>query len=365
MESVSSDNPTRFRIHQFPRHENPLHSTTLQNMSINLGPVEQSSMSDIYSEIGPALQDEMQRSSPPVPPRPVTSRQENLYDVPETDDARSVTSHTYTLPADARGETIRGSRHVPSCNTSEWLQQHHTASTADSSFGRRSPVLVIQQRYSSQAADVLDGVPVSVNRSGSTMSWQSQASSEMQETDTDSDDESGVRSESVTHEPLEAYLPPDHCWVMVHPPLVQTTTSVSPFRAAFTEDMRDTAELRPGSSSATESPPPPFTQTLLVSNTGKTSPAPSTSSGCTDLSKYSGDYERDPLYMERLMQQRAATQTEFSSSEESATYSPLSPVSPAPAQASREHHYTPLDCHRLEPTTAYSRLQRHPYETTV
>ena len=134
-------------------------------MSINLGPVGPSSMSvssDIYSEIGPPLRDsslsnhETQRNSPPIPPRPVTSRQENLYDVPETDDARSITSHTYTLPADARGGTTISSTQVLPHNTAEWLQ--HTSNTRDSWFGQCSPILVIQQRCSTQA-DVLNGIP--------------------------------------------------------------------------------------------------------------------------------------------------------------------------------------------------------------
>ena len=374
MDSASSDGHTRFQIHQIP--QNPLHST-LQNMSINLGPSSMSVSSDIYSEIGPPLQDsslnhhEMLRTSPPVPPRPVTSRQENLYDVPETDDTRSVTPHTYTLPADAREGATIGST---SRNTTI---EHYTSSTGDSWFGRCSPVLVIQQRYSPQA-DILDGIPVGINH-GSDMSLQTQASSEIHETDTENDDESGVSLESITHEPLEAYLPRDHSWVMVHLPLaqVQPTTSVSLqlplgfLRSSFAEDMRDTAELRPGC--ASESPPSSFTQPsrLLVSNTGNSSPSPSTSSGCTDLSKYSGDYERDPLYMERMLQQRAAmvaTNNELLSSAESAIYSPLSPVSPQPPQTSGEfeHRYTPLNCYRLEPTPAYSRLQRYQViETTV
>ena len=385
IDSTSSDNPAQFQIHQTP--QNPLHST-LQNMSINLGPVGPSSMSvssDIYSEIGPPLRDsslsnhETQRNSPPIPPRPVTSRQENLYDVPETDDARSITSHTYTLPADARGGTTISSTQVLPHNTAEWLQ--HTSNTRDSWFGQCSPILVIQQRCSTQA-DVLNGIPVGVS-SGSFVSLQSQALSETQETATDSDNESGVRSgsSSITHEPLEAYLPPYHSWVMVHSPLakVQPTASVSPQfpRSAFMENMQDTAQLRPSyidrqGCTTDSNPPPPFTQPnrLLVSNTGKSSPSPSTSSGCTDLSKYSGDYERDPLYMERVLQQRAVmveSNNELLSSAES-TYSPLSPIPPPPPRTSREHHYTPLDCHSLEPTPAYSRLQRHTYqviETTV
>lgn len=372
MDSSASSAPGQLRIHQEP--QNPLQST-LQNVSISLGPGPNapSSLSvgsGIYSEIDPlsieSRDNAMQRDQPPLPPRlQLPTREDNLYDVPE-DDASSTLSHTYTLPCDARDEAMINTSSV----FSDW---QHGTDTGDSWFGRSSPILIHQNQCTNHNDDVLEVVPAGINRR---LSWQSQATFTSQEAVTE--EESSTRSISPTHERLEVYLPPERGYAPAHSQAAEhavrsTNGSIS---SEFSLDFRElpsvlmdsgqrTLESRspyPGPSyQANPLPQQSFSHTnrLPVRNEGTGSPVLSTSSsGCTDLSKYSGDYERDPLYMERLVRQRATcllaanSNGELSSGVESAS-------SPAPPRKANEHHYAALNCNNLDPKSDYARLQRH------
>lgn len=386
---MSSDYSVQFQVHQNPPHSSP---SSLQNVAINLGPGAPSSFSigsGIYSEVGPPLVDsrcaEMQRERPPVPPRLLTSSamQENLYDIPECD-TRSMGSHTYTLPADARDDTheslaIDNLIVMPRPNNS--ADRHHGGcDTGDTWFGRRSPLLVFQQAPQAGCSDdILEVLPFAV-RSDSFSSQQSCTTTRSDNSDAGSDEEScmSVRSTSPTHEMVDAFLPrthqsesPEDCSVSPQFPLDYRQVA-----SAFTEDAGDMVDFRPSYNNPpvchTDSFPPvrplcTHTDRKLVSGTGNSSPAPSSSSGCTDLSKYSGDYERDPLYMEVLRQKAAMVTTNSKDSELSSgvdcTYSPLSPI--PPMVEARENCYTPLNCHKIEPSPAYAQLQRHILESTV
>lgn len=361
--------------------------------------------SEIYSEVGPPASDQrftgVQCECPPVPPRlpASTTLQENLYDIPEGD-AESAISHSYTLPVDARGTTC-GSLDTLSdvAQLSNSTDGHHRLeNTLDSWSGRSSPLLVVQQRPEACTDDILEILPSDV-RNGSFLSQHGHTSTKSRDASTawrESEEESSISGSqstcsSSTHELVDAFLPPEHCWEspeeldgFVSPqfPSDDRQSRSSSAASAFSEDAHNAVDLRPSNVvhpvCLAVSFPTVHPQTYIHTErnfASSTSPVPSTSSGCTDLSKYSGDYERDPQYMEKVLielQQRAALSvvstkdkdSELSSGVE-CTYSPLSPIPHEKDEL--EHCYTPLDCHKMEPSTVYARLRyiHHVTESTV
>lgn len=401
----SSDISVQFQVHQQPQNTLFSSPSSLQNVAINLGAAGPSSFSmgsGIYSEVGPPMLGtrnvEKHCECPPVPPRFPTSTalQENLYDIPECE---SIISHTYSLPDDAR-VAMRGSLDTLSDaaqlgNWADTARHDRVEDTGVSLFGRSSPLLVLQQRPEDYLDDILVIFPDAARRNSSlsepssTYTRSRNASIVWRESE---DDDSSIgtsqsSSSSPTHEMVDTFLPPVPYWGTSESPEELNGSVIPPFLtedhqsrsssppSASSEDALNSADLRPSyvahPACFTVSFPPALpcsyvhTERNSASNIGSTSPAPSSSSGCTDLSKYSGDYERDPLYMEKLRQQAAPSaasskekDSELSSGVDS-TYSPLSPIPLSPPD--QEHHYTPLDHHRMNPSPVYAQPIRHPH----
>ena len=382
--------------------------STLDNVTISFSP-KSVSCASIYAEVGPPL------CSPSLVPSQATpfsldahgpclthSRTgaggkrstthsfppiDHPYDTPEAIVHKSVNrctlSEATSVPSACAWDADSGSVPNESSNRCRAFSPSDTitsGATGDSWFGRWSPVFITQQQPSGGATknntdnDILFLTVQPPPLDNDSISGSPQHLS------ADDRDFSQVRLLDSTSEQLNGcYTPQPVGGVIDSPDMVQylqpsaTAISSELSLAMFDDDdipLPISCESRPASSSTPNLCHEPIPENIAdARNRSATAPtvssrSPSSSSGYTDMSKYSGDYERDPLYMavQRMRASRARDSREDGKrdtgvfSEAEGLYSPLSwignGVVPDTIGASG---YQSLDTTTKSPTPTYTK----------